>query len=69
MSKRSANPAQSIAKGLLAAAAKVGVNVRFEFHPDGTMVATTTSASTLPASDDAAADLDGWMRKPHANPT
>jgi hypothetical protein len=67
MAKRPANPAQTLAKRLLEAAAKIGVNVRVEF-PDGTIV-TTTQASSLPISDDAAFDLERWMKKHHANPT
>ena len=69
MAKRSANPAQSFAKRLFKAASKAGMNVRVELHPDGMTVVTTTSAPMLPVSDDAAADLDGWVRKHHANPT
>jgi hypothetical protein len=69
MAKRSANPAQSFAKRLFEAAAKAGVNVRVECHPNGMTVVTTTTAPMLPVSDDAAADLDGWVRKHHADPT
>jgi hypothetical protein len=68
MAKRSANPTQSIAKRLFEAAAKVGVNVRVEFHPDGMIVATTSPSPGLTDPDRAATELDGWMRK-HANQT
>jgi hypothetical protein len=69
MTKRSANPAQAFARRLFEAAAKVGVNVRMEFHPDGRVVATTTTAPMLPSSDNVSADLERWMRKQHADAT
>lgn len=68
MAKRPVNPTQSFTKRLFEAAAKVGLNVRVEFHPDGTIVATTTTAPMLPVPDDAATELERWMKQ-HANPT
>ena len=68
MAKRSANPAQSFAKRLFEAAAKLGVNVRVEIYPDVTIVATTSPSPTPNDSDNAAIELDEWMRK-YANQT
>jgi hypothetical protein len=68
MAKRPTNPAQSFAKRLFEAAAKAGVNVRVELHPDGMTVVTATTAPMLPASDDADIELERWMRKHHADP-
>jgi hypothetical protein len=41
MTSRPAKFTQSHANRLFKAAAKAGVNLRVEFHPDGTIIATT----------------------------
>lgn len=54
---------------LLAAAKKVGVNVRLEIRPDRTLVVTSGSKDTEVSPDGVDTQLDKWMKKHHANPT
>jgi hypothetical protein len=68
MSNRPTKFTQSDAKRFFKAAAKAGVDVRLEFRPDGTVVATTNGAVSTVATDEAKNDLDSWMKKHHANP-
>lgn len=63
MANRSTKFTQSDVKRLFKAAMSAGVRVRVEFHPDGTIVASTGEAS---ASCDRDTDLDKWMKK-HAD--
>jgi hypothetical protein len=69
MSNRPAKFTQSDAKRLFKAAANAGVNVRVEFHPDGTIIASTGNRVTELVPKDADTDLDKWMKKHHENPT
>jgi hypothetical protein len=69
MSNRPAKFTQSDAKRLFKAAANAGVNVRVEFHPDGTIIASTGNRVTELFPNDADTDLDKWMKKHHENPT
>jgi hypothetical protein len=54
---------------LLAAAKKVGVNVRLEIRPDRTLVVTSGSKDAEVSPDGLDTQLDKWMKKRHANPT
>jgi hypothetical protein len=69
MSNRPARFTQSDAKRLFNAAANAGVNVRVEFHPDGTIIASIGNRVTELVPNDADTDLDKWMKKHHENPT
>jgi hypothetical protein len=67
MRSRLAKFTQSDAKRLFKAAVKAGVEVRLEFRPDGTIIASTISEATELTPNDADTDLDKWMTKHHAS--
>jgi hypothetical protein len=67
MSNGLAKFTQSDAERLFKAAANDGVDVRVEFRPDGTIIASTGNRITELVPNDA--DLDKWMKKHHENPT
>jgi hypothetical protein len=69
MPARFARFTQTDAKRLFKAAANVGINVRLEFRPDGTIVAITSGMAPSGTTDGAETDLDRWMNKHHADPT
>jgi glucose/arabinose dehydrogenase len=51
---------------LFRAAANAGVNVRLEFRSDGTIIATTGSATSEPLPNETTSELDKWLRKHNA---
>ena len=57
---------QADAKRLFKAAVKAGVNVRVEFWPDGTIIASTVTGTTRLLPEDVNGDLDTWIKKHHA---
>ncbi len=69
MRSRLARFTESDAKRLFKAAVKAGVDVRLEFRPDGTIIATSGSATAGANSEDVDTELDKWMKKHHADPT
>jgi hypothetical protein len=67
MSSRRPKFTQSDARRLFQAAATAGVNLRVEFRPDGTIIASTGNGGALPVIDSLNVDLDEWMKKHHAS--
>jgi hypothetical protein len=67
MSRRPAKFTQTQVSRLFAAAAKVGVNLRLEIRPDGTLIANSESKTTEPPTC-VDTELDTWMKRHHADP-
>ncbi len=65
MSNQSLRASKTEMKDLFKIAVKAGVGLRVEFHPDGTIIASTMQS--VPANADG--DLDKWMREHHENQT
>jgi hypothetical protein len=67
MSRKSAKFTQTDANRLFRAAVKVGIEVRVEFRPDGTIIASTGNSTTRLLPEDVNGDLDTWIKKHHAD--
>jgi hypothetical protein len=63
MRSRLANFTQSHAKRLFKAAAAAGVDVRVEFRPDGTIIATAHKSAELDGADPSSSDSADKIRK------
>jgi hypothetical protein len=68
VSSRPAKFTQAEVRRLFAAAAEVGINVRLEIRPDGTLIATCGCKTTEVPPKYADTELDTWMKKHHADP-